>query len=482
MIPLSLAEIASIAGGEVHADSGVTVTGPAFLDSRRPEPGGLFVAVAGEHVDGHEYAAAAVAGGAAAVLGSRPTEAPTVVVADVEAALHALAAEVLRRLRRADPPPRVVAITGSQGKTSAKDMLAAVLTDAAPTVATYQSFNNELGLPLTVLRSDATTRYLVLEMGARGVGHIAALCATAPPDVSVVLNVGLAHVGEFGSQQAIARAKGEIVEALGPDGVAVLNLDDPLVAGMAPRTRGRVRTFGRGPGAGVRLEAVALDPLGRPSFDLHAGTERVHVQLQLLGEHQATNAAAAAAVALALGLPIATVGASLEQIATLSPWRMELHERADGLVVVNDAYNANPDSMRAALETLAAIGRRTGRRTVAVLGEMRELGASSDEEHREVGRVTARLGIDEVVVVGEGARRIADTARAASFCASVSDAAEAVRNNVGGGEVVLVKASRAVGLERLAAALLSDGGEKSGDVPGHGPATHPAASTEEGSA
>jgi UDP-N-acetylmuramoyl-tripeptide--D-alanyl-D-alanine ligase len=462
--PLSLADLAAVVGGEVAdaPDGGepVVVTGPAFLDSRSPEAGGLFVALVGEHTDGHDHAGAAVAGGAAAVIGSRPTGVPTVVVPDVQAALHVLAAEVLRRLRRAHPALRVVALTGSSGKTSVKDMLAAVLADAGsaagPTVATYQSFNNELGLPLTVLRAAEDTAFLVLEMGARGIGHIADLCATAPPDVAMVLNVGLAHVGEFGSQEAIARAKGEIVEALGPEGIAVLNLDDPRVAAMAPRTRGRVRTFGRGPGATVRLEAVQLDDLGRASFDLHEGDRRVHVRLRLLGEHQAVNAAAAATACVAMGVPLEAVGASLERIEALSPWRMELHERSDGLVVVNDAYNANPDSVRAALETLAGIGRRTGRRTVAVLGEMRELGDASTAEHEAVGRLTAELGIDEVVVVGEGARPIADTARAASFYASLAEAADAVRDNVRGADVVLVKASRAARLERLAAAVLAE--------------------------
>jgi UDP-N-acetylmuramoyl-tripeptide--D-alanyl-D-alanine ligase len=471
MIALSLAEIAAIVAGEVVGDPATVVRGPAFLDSRRPEPDGLFVAVAGEHADGHAYAAAAVEGGAAAVIGSRPTGVPTVVVPDVEGALHALAAEVLRRVRRANAGLRVVAVTGSQGKTSAKDMLAAVLSDAAPTVATYQSFNNELGLPLTVLRADETTRFLVLEMGARGVGHLAVLCAIAPPDVSLVLNVGVAHLGEFGSREAIAQAKGEIVEALGPDGIAVLNLDDPMVAGMAPRTRGRVRTFGRGTGADLRLEALELDDLGRPSFDLHQGTQRVRVRLRLLGEHQAVNSTAAAAVARALGLSLEGIAGSLSRIEALSPWRMELRERADGLVVVNDAYNANPDSMRAGLETLAGIGRRTGRRTVAILGEMLELGDTSDARHRAVGEVANELGIDRVVVVGDGARAITETARAASFYPSVTEASAGVRKNVDGSDVVLVKASRGVRLERLADALLADDPETEADT-----------TTEEGSA
>ena len=467
MIEMTLGEIAAVVGGSLAdpADAGVAVTGPAFLDSRSPAPGGLFLAIAGEHVDGHDYAPAALAGGAAAVLGSRATEAPTVVVADVEAAVQTLAAHVLRRLRQVHPALRVVAVTGSQGKTTAKDMMAAVLGDAGPTVATYGSFNNELGLPITVLRAEPSTRFLVLEMGARGIGHLALLCTIAPPDVSLVLNVGRAHIGEFGSQQAIATAKGELVEALSPDGVAVLNLDDPLVAGMAPRTRGRVSTFGRGGGASVGLDELELDALGRPSFDLHrstgSGAERVHVRLNLLGEHQATNALAAATVALALGLPLAEVGASLESITALSKWRMELHERADGLVVINDAYNANPDSMRAALETLAGIGERSGRHTVAVLGEMRELGASSEEEHRALGRLARELGIDQLFVVGAGARAICDTDQTAVYVESVDDAVELVGNNVVGTDIVLVKASRAAGLERVADALLEQEKEAS---------------------
>jgi UDP-N-acetylmuramoyl-tripeptide--D-alanyl-D-alanine ligase len=459
VIGLSLAEIAAIVGGTVAdaADDGrtVTVTGPAFLDSRAAEPGGLFVAIAGDRVDGHEFAEAAIAGGAAAAIGSRATGVPTVVVADVQAGLHRLAAEVLRRLRQVNPDLRVLAITGSQGKTSVKDMLAAVLSDAGPTVATYQSFNNELGLPLTVLRATPETRYLVLEMGARGIGHVADLCRTAPPDVSVVLNVGLAHVGEFGSQAAIAQAKGEIIEALGPGGVAVLNADDPLVAAMAPRTRAEVRTFGTGADADLRLDAVDVDDLDRARFDLVAGGSRVPVRLRLVGEHQARNAAAAAALALAVGVPLDAIGASLDRIEVLSPWRMELRERADGLIVINDAYNANPDSMRAALETLAGIGRRTGRRTVAVLGEMRELGEAGTEEHRAVGRLVRDLGIDELVVVGDGARAILDE-ESGSFLGSVAEAVSAVRKNVRGSEVVLVKASRAAGLEHVAQGLLTD--------------------------
>ncbi len=357
----------------------------------------------------------------------------------------------------------VVAITGSSGKTTAKDMLAAVLADAAPTVATAGSFNNELGLPLTVLRATDETRFLVLEMGSRGIGHLTELCAIAPPDISLVLNVGKAHIGEFGSQENIARAKGEIVEALGPDGVAVLNADDRRVAEMASRTAARTLTFGRAAGSDVRLADVDLDELGRPSFDLvHEGTTE-HVQLQLLGEHQAVNAAAVAATAIAAGVGFAGACGSLRAIERLSKWRMEIRERPDGLVVVNDAYNANPDSMRAALETLARMGQRADRRTVAVVGAMRELGDSAEAEHRAVGDMARRLRIDVVVVVGHDARATYDALVdaggapvATRHVGTLDEAAAWLGENVSGSDVVLLKASRSEGLEQLADVLIGE--------------------------
>jgi UDP-N-acetylmuramoyl-tripeptide--D-alanyl-D-alanine ligase len=456
MIPMTLAEVADVVGGRLHsADPDATVTGPAFLDTRTPEPGGLFCAFTGEHADGHEYAGQAVSAGALAVLGSRPTDAPTIVVPDVQAALQELARTVLDRRRATDPALTVLAVTGSQGKTSVKDMLAEVLAAHGPTVATAGSFNNELGLPLTVLRATTDTRHLVLEMGARGVGHLRDLCAIARPDVSLVLNVGKAHLGEFGSRENIALAKGELVEVLLPEGHAVLNADDPLVAAMATRTAGRVWTYGRA-GADVQLVDVRLDKLGRAGLTLRHGDREAEVQLQLLGEHQAGNAAAAVTAAVAAGCPFDTAVAALGGIERLSRWRMELVERGDGLVVVNDAYNANPDSMRAALETLADIGRRSGRRTVAVLGEMRELGADAEEEHRAVGRLAAQLGIDRLVVVGDGARGVLETNDTASYAGTVAEATELLRNNVGGADVLLVKASRAAGLERVAEALTEE--------------------------
>lgn len=454
MIPMSLKEIADVVGGTVTTDGAdLVVTGPPYVDSRSPVPGGLFVAVVGERVDGHDFV-----GGAHAVLGSRPTGVPGVLVDDPVVALGRLARHLLDRL-----DVRVAALTGSQGKTGTKDFLAQVLTAAGPTVATSGNNNNELGVPLTVLRADAGTEFLVVEMGARGIGHIGYLCEIAPPSVAAVINVGTAHLGEFGSREAIAVAKGEIVEALPANGTAVLNADDDLTAAMTGRTRARVLTFGTA--GDVSWRGLELDDLGRPSFELgHAG-EWHPVRLGQVGAHQVENAAAAAALAIALGLAPSRVAAALSAAESVSRWRMETHERADGLVVINDAYNANPASMAAALDALVAIGRRRQRRTVAVLGEMKELGDDALDAHRGVGRTAADLGVDLVVVVGEAARGIAEGATgtpgwagAAILTAGRDEARDWVRENVAAADVVLVKASRGAALEVIAEGLLEGEG------------------------
>ena len=476
MTPLTLPEIADVVGGTVVHDSGATVTGAAFVDSRVAERGGLFVAAVGEHVDGHDYADAALAGGAVAVLSTRDTGQPGVLVDDPVAALAVLARHSLARLTGV----RVVALTGSQGKTSTKDLLAQVLAVAGRTVATFGSFNNELGLPLTVLRADSSTEYLVLEMGARHVGDLRASCAITPPDVSVVLNVGKAHIGEFGSQAGIAQAKGEVVEALGENGVAVLNADDPLVAAMAGRTKAQVRTFGSAPTADVRFGDLDLDDLGRPSFTLHSGEDTAQVSMGLVGEHHALNAAAVAAVALALGISLAEVAGALGSAAATSRSRMEVTERADGVTVIDDAYNSNPDSVRAALKALAAIGRgRPGARTVAVLGEMRELGESTTDEHDAVGRLAVRLDIHQLLVVGEAARPIhlgasleGSWGNESVFVADNDAATAWLREHLVPGDVVLFKASNAARLSQVASAVLADVSDVS-DVPA-GDAAHEA--------
>ena len=454
MIPMTLAEIADAAGGSVDGPADLVVRGEAFLDSRSPVAGGLFVAAVGERADGHQYAAQAVQAGAAAVLGTSATGVPTVVVDDVVTSLGRLARTVLDRL----PEVTVLALTGSQGKTGTKDLLGHVLAGAAPTVATRGNLNNELGVPLTVLRCTAQTRFLVVEMGARGLGHIGYLCEIAPPRVAAVLNVGSAHLGEFGSVEAIARAKGEIVEALPADGVAVLNADDARTAAMASRTRARTVSFGEA--GDVSWRQLELDDLGRPSFELGYAGQWLPVRLPQVGGHQVANAAAAAALAVGAGVPLEAVAKALSLPAPASRWRMELHERRDGVVIVNDAYNANPASMQAALDTLAALGEQRGR-TFAVLGEMRELGPEAGRWHHEVGAYAAARGVDVVVAVGEPASGIAAGARTTPGWSGVAvdtagrDVALAwVRNNVTAGDVVLVKASRGAALELLAEGLL----------------------------
>jgi len=458
MIPMTLAEIAAVVGGTVDGDPGTAVTGEAFLDSRSPVPAGLFVAVPGERVDGHDYAERAHHGGAAGVLAARPTGVPGVLVDDPVEALGRLARHVLDQL-----DVTVLALTGSQGKTGTKDYLAQVLATAGPTVATAGNFNNELGVPLTVLRADRDTAYLVVEMGARGIGHIAYLCEIAPPRVAAVINVGTAHLGEFGSREAIAVAKGEIVEALPADGTAVVNADDDLTAPMVGRTSATPLTFGRG--GHVTWRDVELDDLGRPSFELGHDGRWCPVRLTQSGVHQVLNAAAAAAMALAAGLPLQQVADALTAAQPLSRWRMEIHERSDGLVVVNDSYNANPASMTAAIDALVAIGGRRDGRTVAVLGEMKELGAGALEDHRAVGRAAAAAGVDVVVAVGEPARGIAEGAEGSAGWPGVAlhtagrdEALSWVRKNVAAQDVVLVKASRGAALEVVADGLLEEEG------------------------
>ncbi|CUR54015.1 putative UDP-N-acetylmuramoyl-tripeptide:D-alanyl-D-alanine ligase [metagenome] len=459
MIDLSLSEIADVVGGRVHGDPSIQVRGAAGIDSRALDAGGLFVAIPGEHVDGHDYAEAAVAAGAAAVLGSRATQAPTVVVDDVVLALGRLASYVVGRL----PATTVFAITGSQGKTGTKDYLAQILASSGPTVATAGNHNNEIGVPLTMLRATPDTRYLVLEMGARGIGHIAYLCELAHPSISAVLNVGTAHVGEFGSREAIAVAKGEIVEALPADGVAVLNGGDPFTREMGARTDARVLTFGDGDGNDVSCSDSQIDALGRATTTFTWHDEHRRVSLTQPGFHQVLNAAAAATMALAAGLAFDDVMDAIAGAVSQSRWRMELHESAEGTVILNDSYNANPASMRAALTTLQAIGEERAARTVAVLGEMRELGAETVEAHVAIGEYAASLRIDVVLAIGEVARglldgviRHTDSPTSGVYATDRAEALAWLRENIAPGDVVVVKASRGAELDKVAEVLVEE--------------------------
>jgi UDP-N-acetylmuramoyl-tripeptide--D-alanyl-D-alanine ligase len=431
MIPLSLAQIAAITGGTVCGDPTLVVTSPAYLDSRSPHREGLFVAIAGERADGHSFAAHAHA-----VLGSRPTGRPAVVVPDPVVALGRLARHVI-----AVVAPTVLAVTGSHGKTTTKDYLAALIPGA---VATPGNMNNELGVPLTALQLQAHNDFLVLEIAARGVGHLSYLCDIAPPHVGTVLGVGSAHVGAFGSVELIAAAKGELPAALPGDGVAVLNADDPWVAAMP--TPARVLTFGeRGD---VSWRDVCLDQLARPSFSLGYVGQWQPVRLRQSGAHQVANACAAAATALAVGEQLPVIAQRLSEVDSLSPMRMAVSQRDDGLMVIDDTYNANPESMRAALKALMSIGSGRGGRTVAVLGEMRELGAATAPAHAEVGGFARALGVDIVLAVGAAAHPAGGIG-----VSDIDSALTWLTDHLRPDDTVLVKGSRAAELDVIARAL-----------------------------
>ena len=445
MIPLSLAEVASAVDGRlVGADPAARVTGPVEFDSRKVTGGALFVAFPGEKVDGHDYAAGAVDAGAVAVLGTREVpEVPMVLVGDALTAMGRLARAVVDRL----PQLTVIGLTGSSGKTTTKDLIAQLTVRLGPTVAPPGSFNNELGHPYTALQATPETRFLVMEKGARGIGHVRYLCDVVPPRISVVLNVGVAHIGEFGSVENIALAKGELVEALPADGLAVLNADDPLVDAMAARTGARVVRYGEAAHADVRAVDVSLDDRGRPSYTLVTPEGSAPVRLGLTGRHQVSNSLAAAAVARELGMPLAEVAGALGELGLVSTRRMDVFDRPDGVTVIDDSYNANPASMAVALRALAGM-RREGR-IFAALGYMAELGDFERDGHREVGRLAAELGVDRLLVVGEPAAPIHEGATAVSdwggesvLLTDQAAAVEVLRRELRPGDVVLVKGSR----------------------------------------
>lgn len=505
MIALSLAQIADIVGGRLtdisaQEAAATKVTGTVEFDSRAVTSGGLFLALPGARADGHDHAAAAVAAGAVGVLAARPVGVPAVVVdptpaatdrgglvfehdadgsgAAVLAALAKLAAAVAAEL--VDGGLKVVGITGSSGKTSTKDLVAALLAPLGEVVAPPGSFNNELGHPWTVLRATESTDFLVLEMSARHRGNIAALAAIAVPSIAVVLNVGIAHLGEFGSREAIAATKAELPQAVPPGGAVILNVDDTAVAAMADQTRARVVRVSREPSTAevdVWADAVTLDALARPRFRLHTADQQVDVALAVHGDHQVSNALCAAAVALECGATLEQVATALAAAAPVSKRRMEVVTRDDGVTIVNDAYNANPDSMRAGLKALAAIAHagvgphpegRGGRRSWAVLGEMAELGDDAISEHDNIGRLAVRLDVSRLVVVGTGRAMSAMHHGAvmegswgpeATMVADADAALALLRAELRAGDVVLVKASNAAGLGPLADALTAGGAD-----------------------
>ncbi|OBJ32333.1 UDP-N-acetylmuramoyl-tripeptide--D-alanyl-D-alanine ligase [Mycolicibacter heraklionensis] len=493
MIALTVAQIAEIVGGRLaditpEQAERTVVTGTVEFDSRRIAPGALFLALPGARADGHDHAASAVDAGAVAVLAARPVGVPAIVVepvasdsrsgalehddeagsgAAVLAALAKLAAAVAAAL--VAKGLTIVGVTGSSGKTSTKDLIAAVLAPLGEVIAPPGSFNNELGHPWTVLRADENTDYLVLELSARHRGNIAALAAIARPQIAVVLNVGTAHLGEFGSREAIAETKAELAQAVPASGVVILNVDDSAVAAMADKTVARVLRVSRSAPADVWAGPVVLDELARPRFTLHAGAGESEVRLGVSGDHQVGNALCAAAVALECGATPQQVADALAGAGPASGHRMHVSTRADGVTVIDDSYNANPDSMRAALQALAWIARGENpgekRHSWAVLGEMAELGEDAISEHDRIGRLAVRLDVSRLIVVGvgrsmgamlHGAVMEGSWGAEATAVPDVDAALALLRAELQAGDVVLVKASNSAGLTALADALSSE--------------------------
>ena len=439
MIPMSLAEVAAAVGGKLSetADPEAEVTGGVEYDSRKAGPGGLFLALPGERVDGHDFAAAARDRGAVAVIASREVDAPAIYVDDGLAALAALAGHAARRSEAA-----VIGVTGSNGKTSTKDLLGQLCSRLGPTVHTEANFNNELGHPYTVCQVEPDTEYLVLELAARGLGHITELCRIAPPKIGVVLNVGISHLDGFGDIETTARAKSELPRFLDRDGHAVLNADDERVAAMAGVTEADVLTFGLGGGADITAEDLDSAD-GRHRFTLRTPDGSAPVRLQLWGRHHVCNALAAAGAAWLLGAGPDQIAAGLSEAGRKSERRMDVFTLPDGTTVIDDSYNANPASMGAALSTLGQIP--TAGRRIAVLGLMADLEERSADCHHRVGVQAAEAGVDEIIAVGDGTEPVVDGAEGVAEAVHVPDqtaAVERLRKRLRPGDTVLVKGSR----------------------------------------
>ncbi len=450
MIAMRTSEIAEIVGGSLHGDDFV-FSGSVVIDSREAEAGSLFVALPGEHADGHDFVSAAAKNGAVLTLVARAVGSAgiaSIVVPDVAAALMSLAAEVRARLSQVT----VVGITGSQGKTTTKDMLLQVLNLFGETIAPKESFNNEIGLPLTILKCSEATKFLVLEFGATHIGDIAKLASFANIDVAAILVVGTAHVGEFGSVENIATAKFELIQSLPKGGVAVLGTYDLHTSAMATKASGQVVTFG--PHGTVRAEEMRLLD-GEPTFRFRGHS----IHLNFTGGHQVANAEAVLAICESLKLDMTRAVAGLNEARPLSKWRMERSHTPVGALLLNDCYNANPASMAAALETLAEIGKARTGRSVAILGEMRELGESSRSAHESIGRLVAQLEISRLVGIGEAGetmvkRALEEGHRDAHAFGDHEAAVHFVEADLSSDDVILVKASRGTHLEGIAARLV----------------------------
>ena len=445
MIALTLEQIATIVGGKTYGDATALITSAPVFDSRLAAKGSLFLALVGENSDGHNFIDDAKAHGATGFMTTKEVKGDGVLVSDVLLAVRALAAYVRKQL----PELIVIGITGSSGKTTTKDLLASVLSSRANTVATKASFNNELGAPITLLECNSDTKYCILEMGARHMGDIAALCEMARPNVGVVLRVGTAHLGEFGSVEKIAQTKGELIQTLEADAIAVLGTYDPHTKAMKSLHAGRVIYFGEGAQDDVRAADIEMRE-ARPHFDLVTPTGRDAVGMRLIGAHQISNALAAAAVCTALEIPIEVIASGLSTADLASKWRMQISETED-LLIINDSYNANPESMKAAMDSMALFAQERGGASWAFLGQMHELGVQSNELHASVAAHAHELGIDHLVTIGTRAFAAGIPAQSSTtlhYCEDIPQALTLV-SHLAPGDVVLVKASRSEHFETL---------------------------------
>ena len=454
MIELSLHEIADAITGEIIVGEPQTrVSGLVSTDSRELHAGDIFFAKLGEHDNGHNYLEELAQVGIALAVVSEPRldlQLNQILVADTVEALAKLAEHVLLKLR--PNGLKVIGITGSNGKTSTKNMLAAMLQPLGETLSPQGSYNNLVGLPLTVLRLQESTRFLVLEYGAAGIGSISSLASWTKPDLVAVLKVGMAHAGQWGGIEVTAQIKAELVEHA--QSVVVLNADDPVVAGFEVPEGLSIRWFGFDPAANVRLLRVQLNLAGT-LVELEVDGKPFSANLKILGEHHAMNLAAALTLATELGADPQASISEVEKLSHPERWRMQLTETDQGYFVINDAYNASPESMKAALQTLATIGRQ-GHRTIAVLGKMAELGEYSTAEHDAIGRLVVRYNIDKLFAVGEGSKLIHMGAMQegswdgeSEYHESISTAFDAIREKLRPGDVILVKASNSTGLRFL---------------------------------
>lgn len=464
MIAISLHEIAEAIDAEIIGDATVVISGSVETDSRLIKAGSLFVAKPGEITDGHEFVSYAVANGAAALIVEHAvvSTVPQLVVKDSVQALGLLAKHVVAKVK-ALGNLTVIGVTGSNGKTTTKNMLREVLSTAGKTIAPEESFNNEVGAPYSMLKIDEETRFLVVEMGAGGLGTIKYLAEMCEPDLGIELKVGLAHAGEFGGIEITENIKAELVEELSESGFALLNFDDERVMNMASRTKAKVMTFGLGGNSDYSASDVSISLAGT-SFEYSTPDgNQAKVNLQILGEHHVYNALAALTAAEVLGVDRNKAIEALEGMKLAEKWRMELNVAQSGLTVINDAYNASPDSMKAALQTLAQLGRITGKKTVAVMGEMAELGEFSVHEHDAIGRIAVRLNLGQVVVVGKAAKLIHMGASQegswdgeSQYFDEISNALGYLREMLTGDEIVLVKSSKSANLRFLGDDLLKE--------------------------